>query len=96
MFTNVTSDIVSAMSLDRVKILELESIRYDALAAVPDVTETLTRRFLPSTGLRIVYHGAKYPVEFPVLKAVPVTDPHAVIGARLRPCEAIVRVNHAF
>ena len=33
--------------------------------------------------IEVVYHGVKYPVEFPVLKAVPVTDPHAsVIGAR--------------
>jgi hypothetical protein len=33
--------------------------------------------------IEIVCHGAKYPVEFPVLKPVPVTYPHAgVIGAR--------------
>jgi hypothetical protein len=33
--------------------------------------------------IEVVYHGAKYPVEFPVLKTVPVTDPHAaVIDAR--------------
>jgi hypothetical protein len=40
----------------------------------PGVTEALVRRFVPSHQIEIVYHGAKYPVEFPVLKAVPATE----------------------
>jgi SAM-dependent methyltransferase len=40
----------------------------------PGVTESLARRFVPSHQIEIVYHGAKYPAEFPVLKAVPATE----------------------
>jgi hypothetical protein len=40
----------------------------------PGVTETLARRFVPSHQVEIVYHGAKYPMEFPVLKAVPAKE----------------------
>ena len=40
----------------------------------PGVTEALVRRFVPSHQIEMVYHGAKYPVEFPVLKAVPATE----------------------
>ena len=50
----------------------------------PGVTEALARRFLPSHQIEIVYHGAKYPVEFPVLKAVPATE-HAWLLQEGRP-----------
>jgi hypothetical protein len=40
----------------------------------PGVTETLARRFVPSHQVEIVYHGAKYPMEFPALKAVPAKE----------------------
>jgi SAM-dependent methyltransferase len=50
----------------------------------PGVTETLARRFVPSHQIEIVYHGAKYPVEFPVLKAVPTTE-HAWLLQEGRP-----------
>lgn len=40
----------------------------------PGVTETLASRFLSSHQIAIVYHGAKYPVEFPVLTAVPAME----------------------
>jgi SAM-dependent methyltransferase len=40
----------------------------------PGVTETLARWFVPSHQVEIVYHGAKYPMEFPVLKAVPAKE----------------------
>ena len=40
----------------------------------PGVTESLARRFVPSHQIEIVYHGAKYPAEFPVLEAVPATE----------------------
>jgi hypothetical protein len=39
--------------------------------------------------IEIVYHGAKYPVEFPVLKPVPVTDPHARDRRWMRPGKCI-------
>lgn len=50
----------------------------------PGVTETLAQRFLMSHQIEIVYHGAKYPVEFPVLKAVPATE-HAWLLQEGRP-----------
>ena len=40
----------------------------------PVVTATLARRFVPSHQIEIVDHGAKYPMEFPVLKAVPAKE----------------------
>jgi SAM-dependent methyltransferase len=50
----------------------------------PGVTEILASRFLASHQIEIVYHGAKYPVEFPVLKAVPATE-HAWLLQEGRP-----------
>jgi hypothetical protein len=50
----------------------------------PGVTETLACRFLSSHQIEIVYHGAKYAVEFPVLKAVPATE-HAWLLQEGRP-----------
>lgn len=52
----------------------------------PGLTESLARRFVPSHQIEIVYHGAKYPVEFPVLKAVPTTE-HAWLLQEGRPRE---------